>query len=247
MHRFFVPTEWLESTPVVITGPQAQQMAHVLRLQQGDVVVLLDGSGWENRLQISQISQERVEGRVVQRSLSKTEPRTKITLYQALLKGKNFETVLQKGTEMGIVAFVPVVAQRCIVASLEDIGEAKVRRWQRIIQEAAEQSGRALLPSLRPAMMLGQAWEEASRGGLTLVPWEEREGPSLRSLLSSQKSPPFSINLFIRPEGGFTPQEIYHGERYGAIPLTLGPRILRAETAGIIAASAILYQFGDMG
>lgn len=246
MHRFFVPTEWLENPLVVITGPQAHQISTVLRLQKGEEITLLDSSGWEHRTELLKVTRQRVEGKVVQRSLSRGEPRTKITLYQALLKGKSLETVLQKGTEVGMVAFVPVVAERCVVSSLEDIGEAKYQRWRRIIQEAAEQSRRGLLPPLRPALMLGQAWEQASRSGLTLVPWEEAVKPGLRSLLDSRKNP-FSINLFIGPEGGFTPKEIAQGEKYGAAPLTLGPRILRAETAGVVAASAILYHLGDMG
>ncbi|MBI2845500.1 MAG: 16S rRNA (uracil(1498)-N(3))-methyltransferase [Chloroflexi bacterium] len=245
MHRFFVPPEWLENPLVVITGPQAHQISQILRLQKGEDIILLDGSGWEHRLEIQKVSRQRVEGKIVQRTISKSEPRTKITLYQALLKGKGLDTVLQKGTEVGMVAFVPVVSSRCVVSSLEDIGEAKYQRWRRIIQEAAEQSHRGLLPALRPAIMLGQAWEQASRGGLTLVPWEEAEKPSLHKVLDSRKNP-FSISLFIGPEGGFTPQEIAQGEKYGALPLTLGPRILRAETAGLVAASAILYHLGDI-
>lgn len=245
MHRFFVPAEWLENPLVVITGPQAHQISQVLRLQKGEEIILLDSSGWEHRLELQKVSRQRVEGKIVQRTISRGEPRTKITLYQALLKGKSLEPVFQKGTEVGIVAFVPLVAERCVVSSLEDIGEAKYQRWRRIIQEAAEQSRRGLLPALRPAVLLNQAWEQASRGGLTLVPWEEAVKPGLRSLLDSRKNP-FSINLFIGPEGGFTPQEIAQGEKYGAASLTLGPRILRAETAGVVAASAILYHLGDI-
>ncbi len=254
LHRFFVPPEWLLGEGVEIAGPLTHQIRNVLRLKPGDRVILLDNSGWEYQVELGEVSRERVEGRILQKSLAASEPRTKITLYQSLLKGRAFESVLEKCTEVGVVAFVPVVAARCIVSSLEDIGEKRQERWRRIILEAAEQSRRGCLPILRPPSLLRQAWQEASRGGLTIVPWEEA-GPGipaqgnskLRPVLRGAQPTPFSINLFIGPEGGFTPQEIEQGQRYGAIPVTLGPRILRAETAGVVAAAAILYELGDMG
>jgi 16S rRNA (uracil1498-N3)-methyltransferase len=239
---------------VEITDPLTHQIRNVLRLKPGDRVILLDNSGWEYQVELGEVSQGRVAGQVLQKSLATSEPRTKITLYQSLLRARAFESVLQKCTEVGVVAFVPVVAARCIISSLEDIGEKKLERWRRIILEAAEQSRRGRLPVLRRALLLRQAWQEASRGGLTVVPWEEA-GPgrlaqeksnSLASVLKGVQPTPFSINLFIGPEGGFTPQEIDQGQRYGAVPVTLGPRILRAETAGLVATAATLYELGDM-
>ena len=237
-----------------ITGPLTHQMRNVLRLKPGDGVILLDNSGWEYQVELGEVSRERVAGQILQKSLAASEPRTKITLYQSLLRARAFESVLQKCTEVGVVAFVPVVAARCIISSLEDVGEKKLERWRRIILEAAEQSRRGRLSVLRPALLLRQAWQEANRGGLTVVPWEEAgsrmptqgRSKSLRSVLRGAQPRPFSVNLFIGPEGGFTPQEIAQGQRYGAIPVTLGPRILRAETAGLVAAAAILYELGDM-
>lgn len=254
-HRFFIPPEWLQGERVEITGPLTHQIRNVLRLKPGDRVILLDNSGWEYEVELGEVTRERVAGQILQKSLATSEPRTKITLYQSLLRARAFETVLQKCTEVGVVAFVPVVAARCIISSLEDVGEKKLERWRRIILEAAEQSRRGRFPVLRSALLLRQAWQEAGRGGLTIVPWEEA-GPrmpdqgrsnSLRSALRSAQPTPFSINLFIGPEGGFSPQEIDQGQRYGAIPITLGPRILRAETAGLVAAAGILYELGDMG
>lgn len=254
LHRFFVPPEWLQGEKVEITGPLTHQIRNVLRLKAGDRVILLDNSGWEYQVELGEVSRGRVVGQMRQKSLAQSEPRTKITLYQSLLRGRAFESVLEKCSEVGVVAFVPVVAARCIVSTLEDIEEKKLERWRRIIVEAAEQSRRGRLPVLRPALLLRQAWQETSRGGLTIVPWEEagsamitqEASNSLGSLLRSIQPTPFSVNLFIGPEGGFTPQEIEQGKRYGAIPVTLGPRILRAETAGLVAATAILYQLGDM-
>jgi 16S rRNA (uracil1498-N3)-methyltransferase len=112
--------------------------------------------------------------------------------------------------------------------------------------EAAEQSGRGRLPTLRPAVMFSTACEDAARGGLTLIPWEEERERSLRSVLQAAEPPPFSINLFVGPEGGFSAEEVDQAQRYGALPITLGPRILRAETAGLVSAAAILHHLGDL-
>ncbi len=246
MHRFFIPASWLEREKVTITGPLVHRLRNVLRLKAGDHIILLDNSGWEHETEITSVSSQRIEGQVVHKGLASGEPRTKITLYQALLKLNKFEWVLQKGTELGLVGFVPMISERCIIGSLEDISKTKMERWWRILMEAAEQSGRGRLPNLRAAMMFSVACEEAARGGLTIIPWEEEREQSLSSILRAAEQPPFSINLFIGPEGGFTSQELAQAQRYGALPITLGPRILRAETAGLVAATGILYELGDL-
>jgi 16S rRNA (uracil1498-N3)-methyltransferase len=246
MHRFFVPAAWLETKQVTITGTLVHRLRNVLRLQPGDHVLLLDNSGWEHEVELNYVASQRVEGRVVHKSLATGEPRTKITLYQALLKLNKFEWVLQKCTELGVVGFVPMITERCVIGSLEEISKTKTERWWRILMEAAEQSGRGRMPTLRPAVLFSAACEESAKGGLTLIPWEEEKERSLRSVLQSTERPPFSINMLIGPEGGFTPEELALARQYGAKPITLGPRILRAETAGLVAASAILFELGDL-
>lgn len=246
MHRFFVPARWLEKENVTITGPLVHRLRNVLRLKAGAHVILLDNSGWEHEMEIDKVSTQRIEGRVLHKGLSTGEPRTKITLYQALLKLDKFEWILQKATELGLVGFVPVISERCIIGSLEEVSKTKTERWWRILMAAAEQSGRGRLPNLRAAMLFSSACEEAARGGMTLIPWEEERQQSLSSILKAAEQPPFSINLFVGPEGGFTSEELVQAQRYGAVPVTLGPRILRAETAGLVAATAILYELGDL-
>jgi 16S rRNA (uracil1498-N3)-methyltransferase len=246
MYRFFVPSEWLETDHVTVTGTLVHRLRNVLRLRPGDRVLLLDNSGWEHEVELREVSSQRIEGQVVHKSVATGEPRTKITMYQALLKLNRFEWVLQKCTELGIVGFVPMITERCIIGSLEDISKTKTERWWRILMEAAEQSGRGRLPTLRPAMLFSAACQDAAKAGLTLIPWEEETERNLRSVLESAERPPFSINLLVGPEGGFTEQELEQARRYGAVPITLGPRILRAETAGLVAASAILYELGDL-
>jgi 16S rRNA (uracil1498-N3)-methyltransferase len=275
--RFFVPPEWLQGEQVVLKGQVYHQVSRVLRLQPGDEVILLDNSGWEAVVRLQDLSSEEGRGEVIARRLATAEPKTKITLYQAVLKGRHFEFALQKGTELGLVEFVPIVTDRCIVADLDAIAH-KERRWQKILQEAAEQSGRGRVPSLRPALLFPRACERVRRtGGLSLLLWEGGSGTvGLRALLGGEvravealqallaelktappeppppppegirRQKPFSVNLFVGPEGGFTEQEVALARQYGILPVSLGPRILRAETAGLVAASAILYALGDL-
>lgn len=252
MHRFFVPQSWIQSNRVTLTGRQAHQIARVLRMRAGDVVLVLDNSGWEIETQLVSVDPNVVRGEVQRRRLSQSEPRTKISLYQAVLKGSSFQHVLRKCTELGIVEFVPVIAHRCVMSDLEAV-EKKRLRWESIIQEAAEQCRRGRKPALRTAMLFPQACEKVRQaGGLTLVFWEGEHRTSLRSVLrdasqsGGQRSLPFSVHLLVGPEGGFTPEEIVIARNYGLIPVTMGPRILRGETAGMVATSAILYELGDM-
>lgn len=246
-HRFFIPSDWLEGDKVTIEGPLVHQIRDVLRLRAGERITLLDDSGWEWDVALARVGREKVWGQVVEKRPSAGEPGTRVSLYQSVLRSKNFELVLQKGTELGVAEFVPVISGRCIVASLEDVAQ-KQKRWQRIVLEAAEQSGRGRLPRVRPAMLFGPACERASHaGGISLIPWEEEKERSLCTFLrslQSESSP--SFNLFIGPEGGFSAAEVAVAKGYGLIPVSLGPRLLRAETTALVAAALILYELGEM-
>ncbi len=246
MHRFFVSPQAIKDSRVVLRGTLVHQIRDVLRMRPGDSIVLLDNSGWAHRAELVTIDRDAVRGRVVEKWKLDTEPRARITLYQGLLKGQKFEWVLQKGTEIGVVAFVPVIAARCVIGTVNDVSDARIERWERIIVEAAEQAGRAALPHLAHATLFAHACEEAGRVGLALIPWE---GEQSRGLHEALQSVPKSkeISLFIGPEGGFAEEEIAIAQQRGAVPVSLGPRILRAETAGLAAASAILYELGDLG
>jgi 16S rRNA (uracil1498-N3)-methyltransferase len=221
-------------------------------MRPGDRVLLLDNSGWEIEVELVSVDGMQIAARVLGRRLAAGEPRTKVSLYQAVPRSKRFEVVLQKGTELGIVEFVPVITERCIISDLKAV-EKKRDRWETIVQEAAEQSRRGLKPTLARSILFPRACERArGRGGLSLMLWEEEEHRSLRAILQNAPPgrerawPPFTINLFIGPEGGFTVDEAVLAQRYGLVPISLGPRILRTETAGIVGAAAILYELGDL-
>lgn len=246
MHRFFIPPNTIHDNRVILRGDIVHQIRDVLRMHPGDSIILLDNSGYAHQTELTLMDRESVRGTVTDKWQLETEPNTRITLYQGLLKGQKFDWVLQKGTEIGIAAFVPVLAARCVVGNLEDVSGARVERWERIVVEAAEQAGRASLPHLASPTLFMHACERATRSGLSLIPWEEEHERSLREALS-QVPKSKQINLFIGPEGGFAKEEIAVAKEHGVIPVSLGPRILRAETAGLAAASAILYELGDLG
>ena len=246
MHRFFVPPEWIDGKKVVMRGRQVHQLRDVLRLNGGDRIAVLDNSGREYQVELERVERGYARGAVVAVS-TPPEPRTAITLYQALLKASRFEFAVQKCTELGVARFVPVMCQRCVVRGPEAVSERKLERWRKIVVEAAEQSGRGRLPVLEAAVTFEQACGSAT--GFSLLPWEGEVALGLRAALQGElhrSGDSLSVNLFIGPEGGFAPSEVDLARSCGVLPVTLGGRVLRAETAGLVAASAILYECGDL-
>lgn len=254
-YRFFVAPEAFDGRNVQIDDPGlVHQLSHVLRLATGAQITLLDNSGWEYAVVIERIERDQVVGLIERRSLAETEPHLKLSLYVALLRGERFEWVLQKGTELGVSAFVPVVCQRSVIDDIADISGNKIDRWERIIRESAEQSRRAKLPKLRPAMLFDSACEHARRRSQAFLLWEGSGAQPLRRL-GEQRAPrdvagaapaPFSISILSGPEGGFTESELATAAMYQVALASLGPRILRAETAPIAAAAALMFAHGDL-
>ncbi|MBK9942757.1 MAG: 16S rRNA (uracil(1498)-N(3))-methyltransferase [Kouleothrix sp.] len=264
-YRFFVDAGAFDGRSVQIDDAElAHQIGTVLRLRAGERVTLLDNCGWQYTVAIEQAERGRVAGVVERKELAGGEPRTKIALYVALMRPERFEWVLQKGTELGVSAFVPLICERSTIADADALSEHKLDRWRRIIREAAEQSRRGKLPRLAPAGMLPAACDQAAKRGTALLLWEGAGGvPSLRQALhharqghtppeqleghsDANRGMPFSVALFSGPEGGFSTSEFETAVRYGMIAVTLGPRTLRAETAPIAASAAILYEMGDL-
>lgn len=244
MNRFFIPRDWITADEVSISGSQARQIFSVLRLKTKDHIIVLDNSGWEYEVEIERVTSQRVQGKVINKALGNTEPEIKITLYQALLKTDKFELVLQKGVELGVSSLVPFISERCVV---KKPGENKLTRWKTIIQEAAEQSERTLLPVLHPVISFQEACEKATVSSSILL-WEEEKKLRLVSVL---RSPTFknssALDIFIGPEGGFPSSEVDYAKSKDIVVASLGNRVLRAETASLAVITAILYEKGEFG
>ena len=285
MHRFFVPPELLKITNIDIALPKelAHQVRDVIRLDIGEQLLLLDNSGDEILATVAKTNKANVEVHLLERRPGKSDPAVRIILCQGLLKSTRFEWILEKGTELGVSVFSPIICRRSM-AGLEDPGSSKIQRWQRIIEEAAEQSGRSRLPELLPIRSLVDALNDTTPGALAIMPWEgerthtlhkvlttsiypennvgttlavvrpphdssisfpENVGTTLavaRSMEPSTLQTPSTLVLFIGPEGGLMAEEVALAQRHGVQVVTLGTRILRAETAAIATVANVMYE-----
>jgi 16S rRNA (uracil1498-N3)-methyltransferase len=248
--RFFIdlPLKTLIGDRVDLEGDLAYRLSRVLRLKPGDEVDLFDGAGQDVRVRLDGVAERRITTTVLKCRPSPPEPRVKVRLYQSITKGERFEWLLEKGTEIGVSAFVPLLAARAVVKTTGAGNRAD--RWRRIVVEAAEQCGRGAVPVVDPPQSFDEALTSAP--GLLLVPYEEASfaAPSIRAALDSDIDALFAlsqVSLFIGPEGGYEPAEIERATDAGAKIVTLGDRVLRSETAGLVAATLVLDAVGELG
>ncbi len=228
MSRFFVEPSAIPGDRFSVPSTIAHQVSRVLRLRDGDDITLLDGLGGEVRC--------RLEGSdcvVVERRSAGGEPKHKLTVWQALLKGDHLEPVLRHGTEIGIARFGLFVSERCVA---RELSLRRLERLRAVAREAAEQSERGIVPPVDAPSPFAEALGNAAPGSVLL--FERHEGKRLTEM----ERPP---SVFIGPEGGFSPAEVEAAERAGLAIAGLGPRILRSETVAVAVAAAILSRTGD--
>lgn len=236
MHRFFAE----RTEDGVILPPEEEKHAlKVLRLSSGDACqALLNG-----RIFDAVIAE--TSPRVLLRlgtELPSPEPSVEITLYQGIPKGEKMDYIAQKCTEAGVIRIVPVLFSRCVAKWEGKDAEKKLARFQRICAEAAKQSGRAKIPAVEMPISLKALCEAFPAHDLCLMPWEEQKGNGIRVQWQGQKN----VGIVIGPEGGISAEEAEILARFGAKPVTLGPRIFRTETAGLAAIISLLTLSGDM-
>jgi 16S rRNA (uracil1498-N3)-methyltransferase len=248
VRRFFVPPGLLADREVNLPPELARRLATVLRLKRGERLVLADGAGRDYEVELTAVSPRSATATVVAERPSPPEPSLELVLYQSLIRPQRFELVLEKGTEIGVSRFVPLLSGRARVRTPGPAGEGgsqRMQRWRRIVTEAAEQSGRGRVPAIDPPALFEAAARSAT--GLLLLPWEGERSQGMRSYLQSLGDRPLSASLFIGPEGGFAEDEVRLAREAGCVPISLGPRILRSETAGIVAAALVMHELGEMG
>ena len=242
MHRFFVPPAAIRGNKVEFPERTAHQIRNVFHMASGDRVVVLDDTGWEYHVGLQLVSHKAVIGEVALRQPSVNDPTTELTLFAAILKKDNFEWVLQKCTELGTASFVPMITERTVVTAPS---EHKVERWERITTEAAEQSGRGRLPAIEPVSQYDQVIGRLKDFDAALFFWEAAGQGDLKQILN-QSGPLRRIACLVGPEGGFTDGEAELAQQAGAKVVTLGPRILRAETAAVVGTSLVMHECGEM-
>ncbi|MGQ9927127.1 MAG: 16S rRNA (uracil(1498)-N(3))-methyltransferase [Chloroflexaceae bacterium] len=239
--RFFVAPEALRDEQVRLSDPDlAHQLGRVLRLNPGDHVLLLDGLGLAVEVQLTAIGRDGVTGTVVRREVAGGEPPLNLTFYLPLIRAERFEWAVQKCVELGARRLVPTHYARSLAADRTDA--RKLERWRRIAREAAEQTCRGVLPEVSAPLAFDAAVEAATGADLALLLWEG-QASHLRSVLRApgQGWNGRAIHILSGPEGGITPDELTCARERGIIPVSLGPRVLRAETAPIAAAAMVLY------
>ena len=259
MPQFFLPPEALKDKTFRLTGPEAFHVVKVLRYQPGQSLVLFDGKGGRYEAVIREIEKDGSVIGSLTGTLHRSEERApvEIVLYQALLKSSHWDWLLEKGTELGVAVFVPVVTPRTVVLLHEaQRAKAKTARWSRVIMAAAKQCGITKLPEVREPVEFRDAMKAAAGGpkALTCLAWEGLNGATshetirlnLREADQARGRDKITVNLFIGPEGGFTEDEVDLAESLGAIIFGLGPRTMRAETAALAAVSLIQYEFGSL-
>lgn len=246
MRRFVVDKGTIVGDEAVIHGYLHRHMVKVLRLKPGASVLLTDGEGGEYYGAIQSIDAMSLQILIEKKSLAAAhDPGPRITLYQGLPKGDKLEYVLQKCTELGAAEIVPFTAARSVVKLRAERGADRVARWQKIVTEAARQSQQATVPRISLADSLADVVQQ-SHHSVKLLLWEEEQATRLKETLARQ-SIPESIAVLVGPEGGITPEEAATAVSAGFIPVSLGKRILRTETAGIVIVSILQFYWGDIG
>ena len=245
MHRFFVPEDALGDDTVRLPRDVSRQIRRVLRLRPGDTVVVFDGTGREHVARIAALDREGVHADLVSTSRPETEPKTRVTMYTAIVKPDRLELALQKCTELGAARFVPVITERVQGGDAASPSGERLQRWTRIVREAAEQSGRLIVPEVAAPEHLAQAVKAAVADGPTLLFSAGECRPGIARQLSGLV--PDRLALIVGPPGGFAAVEVDAAAQAGARIVSLGRRVLRSETAAIAGLASAMSHLGELG
>jgi len=234
MPKHFFHASVIDGENITLEGDVAHHLIHVLRSTVGDTLTLCDGQSTDYAVVVVQIEKSRLICRIINKTPCITEPRTSVTVYQALPKADKLELVIQKSVELGAVAIVPVITSRTIIRKVDD---KKTSRYQKIAEAAAGQSMRGIIPVVHTGIQFKQMLSKIE-GQQTIVAYENEHNATLKSVISREK--PQFLNILIGPEGGIAPNEAEMLMSIGAKLVTLGPRILRTETAAIAMLAQVM-------
>lgn len=246
MRSFFLGDNTVCDGEATVTGELYRHMARVLRLKQGAEVELIDAEGRRHSGVVAEVGAKSLTVRIAATSAApEEEPGLQITLYQGLPKGEKLDLILQKCTELGVAEVVTFDAARSVVKLRGEKTASKLARYEKIVQEAARQSGRSAPPRVAIGGTLKEVLKDAGHT-VKLLLWEGEEKTTLRDCLGKFESP-HSVAVAVGPEGGLSAEEVEQALACGFTPVTLGKRILRTETAGLAMVSILQFHWGDMG
>ncbi|ASA23625.1 RsmE family RNA methyltransferase [Paenibacillus donghaensis] len=252
MQRYFVAPEQFAEGAVRVGGEDARHIAKVMRGKEGDKLIVSDGVSREVLAEITRIEIGEVTLNILEALEMTHEARISVTVAQSLPKADKMETVIQKCTEIGAAAFVPFLSERTIVQYDERKESKRLDRWRKICKEAAEQAHRNIVPAVGAPVSWKQLLKSFADYDAVYFCYEKEAGLQLRSAVAPWLAglPPEAggkVLVVVGPEGGFSVEEYAQAEEAGAVSVGLGRRILRCETAGMVAAACILYESGEMG
>ncbi len=243
MRRLFL--KGLLEDEVTITGDDAQHLMYAMRAKAGDEVVLVDDTGAVGRMELTGFTADSVTMHLVERLEADTEPPIDLVLAQCLPKGDKLELIIQKAVELGAIAVQPLASRNCVVRYDAKKAAAKQKRWQKIAEEAAKQCGRTRVPEVLSVRPLADWLKQPAESAL-LFCYENEDQQPIKAVLRALLEDVHRITVLIGPEGGFSLPEAAAITEAGGQSVTLGPRILRAETAAIAAMSIVQYEKGDL-
>jgi 16S rRNA (uracil1498-N3)-methyltransferase len=246
MRRFFVRPEDVDPTELRLTGAEALHLGRVLRLQAGAHIIAFDGVGHEYEAVVDALAGDTVRCRILHTRASAPAEGLSIILGQGMPKAEKLEWVIQKATELGVAGLVPLMTEYAVPHVAAQSVAKKLSRWQRIAREACKQCGRSVIPRLWPPTSLPDFYAMFQESDLKLVVWEGEHTRSLGSTLATAATVA-SVAVVIGPEGGLAASEVAAGESFGFLPVGLGRRILRTETASLVAVALLQHRFGDLG
>ena len=245
MHRFYIAPEQWQPDALILTDSEAHHCRDVLRLKAGDKVVVFDGQGREITAEIASADASQIQLRKLHEA--QTPPlRCHITLGQAIPKGKNMDLIVQKAVEIGAAEIAPILSDRTVVRLDDESSASKQEKWQTVAIEAAKQCGQNWLPKVQTPQTLPQFFKEHRRFDLQLIGSLQADAVHLKKILAEylgeQGDRPASVLMLVGPEGDFTPAELSLARSHGCRPITLGPIVLRVETASIYCLSILSYE-----
>lgn len=246
MAKFFVDPEYIKEGEIHIKGGDVNHIKNVLRLPIGKEITISDRQSHEYQCIIKDINAEVVTAEIVEVKENNTEPLVDTILFQSLIKGEKMEWVIQKSVEIGVTRIIPITTHRCVVKLESDKKtKSKIERWQKIAESAAKQSKRGIIPEVENPMTIKEAiMYSKAHLNKSCIPYELEQSSSLKDFLKA--SPVDTLGIFIGPEGGFTEEEVAFAIENEVKPVTLGRRILRSETAGLVTLANVMYEMGDV-
>lgn len=245
MHRFFIDKEQIDEEEITILASDVKHIRDVLRMTEGEILEACC-KGTTYTCEILKLEKNRILTKIISSKPGNNESQVHIALFQGLAKGSKLDFILQKGTEIGVSEFYPVATHRSVV-KIKDIHKeaSKIERWETIVEEAAKQSKRDLIPIVNNVLTFDDMINLLKNEENIIIPYEDEVVYTIKEGL--QNLPTGKINVIIGPEGGFESSEIEKLKGIGGKVVTLGNRILRTETAGIVTSTIILYELGNIG